>query len=72
MSAINFPISTLRREGTNLKPLDNKLFCDVVKILDDLLLIADIQTWERRMRLREYFFDDKDQDQDQEYSKFKK
>jgi hypothetical protein len=24
------------------------------------------------MRLREYFFDDKDQDQDQEYSKFKK
>jgi hypothetical protein len=33
-------------------------------------LIADIQTWERRMRLREYFFDDKDQDQ--EYSKFKK
>jgi hypothetical protein len=23
------------------------------------------------MRLREYFFDDKDQDQDQEYSKFK-
>jgi hypothetical protein len=22
-------------------------------------LIADIKTWERRMRLREYFFDDK-------------
>ena len=35
-------------------------------------LIADIKTWERRMRLREYFFDDKDQDQDQEYSKLKK
>ena len=37
-------------------------------------LIPDIKTWERRMRLREYFFDDKDQDQDQdqEYSKFKK
>jgi hypothetical protein len=34
------------------------------------LLIADIKPWERRMRLREYFFDDKDQDQ--EYSKFKK
>jgi hypothetical protein len=27
-------------------------------------LIADIKTWERRMRLREYFFDDKDQDQE--------
>jgi hypothetical protein len=33
-------------------------------------LIADIKPWERRMRLREYFFDDKDQDQ--EYSRFKK
>ena len=31
---------------------------------------ADIKIWERRMLLREYLFDDKDQDQDQEYSKF--
>jgi hypothetical protein len=35
-------------------------------------LIADIKTWERRMRLREYFFDENDKDQDLEYSKFKK
>ena len=30
-------------------------------------LIADIKTWERRMRLREYFFDENDKDQDLEY-----
>jgi len=35
-------------------------------------LIADIKTWERRMWLREYFFDENDKDQDLEYSKFKK
>jgi hypothetical protein len=35
-------------------------------------LIADIKTWERRMRLREYFFDENDKDQDLEYSKLKK
>jgi hypothetical protein len=40
MSANDFPISTLRREGTHLKPLDNKLFCDVINILDDLLKIS--------------------------------
>jgi hypothetical protein len=38
MSAINFPISTLRREGTNLKPLDNKLFCDVINILEETVV----------------------------------
>ena len=40
MSAINFPMSSLRREGTNLKSLDSKLFYDVVNILDDLLKIS--------------------------------
>ena len=35
-------------------------------------LVADIKTWERRMRLREYFFDNENEEQDQEYSKQRK
>jgi hypothetical protein len=40
ISAINFPKSTLRREGTNLKPFDNRVSWAVVSIFEDLLKIS--------------------------------
>ena len=53
---------TLLSKGFKFVPLRHKV--DLEK------LIADIKTWERRMWLREYFFDENDKDQDLEYSKF--
>ncbi|KAL5012680.1 hypothetical protein ScPMuIL_011231 [Solemya velum] len=66
-------LSSKQLSSSQISLLSKRLqFVPTRRNYDKGKLIANLKEWERRMRLREYYFEQEDGDQDKQYDKYKK